>query len=406
MSLSTAVSSVINRLLSVGADPADPANLRQRKLLMVGLILGSIPTYSFVALFFVAQGVLLLAAISAFAVFVLVGLLVSLHLRPALFSINVYILCLLNNLVMMSLALALGGLITGSAIIIWGLIIPVMALVLLGPRAGKFWLGVSFIVVIAVAMSSNWVPARYMLVIPNLNAFLASQLIVVGAFLFLTLIYFIRQRDEFQRKSDDLLRNILPDEIAERLKDSSASIAEHFDHASVLFADVVSFTPMSAQMSPAELVAMLNDVFSEFDQLVERHGLEKIKTIGDCYMVAAGVPLPRADHAQALTQLALDMQALVASRDFQGHPLRFRIGLNSGPLIAGVIGRRKFIYDLWGDAVNTASRMESHATGGAIQITEATYELIKDDFVCEAQGTLNVKGKGEMKVWYVLNKKA
>lgn len=364
------------------------------------------PAYGFVTLFFIAQGVLLLAAISAFAVFVLMGLLVSLHLRPALYSIYVHIFSLLNDLVMTSLTLALGGLITGSAIIIWGLIIPVMALVLLGPRAGKFWLGVSFILVIAVAMSADWMPARYMLAIPNLDAFLASQLIVVGAFLFFTLIYFIRQRDEFQRKSDDLLRNILPDEIAERLKDSSASIAEQFDHASILFADVVSFTPMSAQMSPAELVAMLNDVFSEFDQLVERHGLEKIKTIGDCYMVAAGVPLPRADHAQTLTQLALDMQALVGSRDFQGHPLRFRIGLNSGPLIAGVIGRRKFIYDLWGDAVNTASRMESHGTGGAIQITEATYELIKDDFVCEAQGTLNIKGKGEMKVWYVLSKKA
>ena len=151
---------------------------------------------------------------------------------------------------------------------------------------------------------------------------------------------------------------------------------------------------MSSQMSPTELVTLLNEVFSAFDQLVERHGVEKIKTIGDCYMVAAGVPQPRSDHARALTQLALEMQALVASRDFQGHPLRFRIGLNSGPLVAGVIGRRKFIYDLWGDAVNTASR------------TEATHELIKDNFICEPHGTISVKGKGEMKVWYVLDKKA
>jgi adenylate cyclase len=140
--------------------------------------------------------------------------------------------------------------------------------------------------------------------------------------------------------------------------------------------------------------------------LVEKYGLEKIKTIGDCYMVAAGVPRLRSDHAHILTRLALDIRDYVSQHEFRGKRLTFRIGLNSGPVIAGVIGHKKFIYDLWGDAVNTASRMESHGTGGFIQITEATYELIKDDFICEPRGIVNVKGKGDMNVWYVLNSKA
>jgi guanylate cyclase len=159
---------------------------------------------------------------------------------------------------------------------------------------------------------------------------------------------------------------------------------------------------MSAQMTAVELVELLNEVFTHFDELVEKYDLEKIKTIGDCYMVAAGVPRPRPDHAQVLTHLALEMQTYVAQRQFRGRQLAFRIGINSGPVVAGVIGRKKFIYDLWGDAVNTASRMESHGSGGLTQITQATYELIKDDFTCEPRGTVNVKGKGEMEVWHVV----
>ena len=139
--------------------------------------------------------------------------------------------------------------------------------------------------------------------------------------------------------------------------------------------------------------------------LAEKYGVEKIKTVGDCYMVAAGVSRARSDHAQALTRMGLEMQAQVAAREFHGRRLRFRIGLNSGPVVAGVIGRKKFSYDLWGDAVNTASRMESHGMGGTIQITRATYDLIKDEFVCEPRGTVNVKGKGEMEIWHVTSSK-
>jgi class 3 adenylate cyclase len=207
-----------------------------------------------------------------------------------------------------------------------------------------------------------------------------------------------------RQKSEQLLLNILPAEIAEILKGENRVIADYHAETSILFADLVNFTPMSAQMTPIELVELLDEVFSYFDVLVAKYGLEKIKTIGDCYMVAAGVPRYRPDHAYVLTCLALEIHEYVSRQEIRGKHLSFRIGINSGPLVAGVIGRSKSIYDLWGDTVNTASRMESHGVSGSIQITEATYQLIKDDFTCEPQGVINVKGKGEMKVWYVLPK--
>jgi guanylate cyclase len=158
-------------------------------------------------------------------------------------------------------------------------------------------------------------------------------------------------------------------------------------------------------MTPLQLVDLLNAVFQCFDTLVDKYGLEKIKTIGDCYMVAAGVPRARIDHATAIVDLALDMQAAIAAHAFCQRHLRFRIGINSGPVVAGVIGHRKFIYDLWGEAVNLASRMESHGTPGAIQITRATYDLIKDDFVCEPRPSVHVKGAGEAEVWHVTGRR-
>jgi guanylate cyclase len=148
---------------------------------------------------------------------------------------------------------------------------------------------------------------------------------------------------------------------------------------------------------------MLDRLFTYFDTLVERYGLEKIKTIGDCYMVAAGVPSPRADHARALALMALDMLEAMRSNGAVGYlGLELRVGINSGPVVAGVIGRKRFLYDLWGDAVNTASRMESHGTPGRIQITRATYELLRDDFECEPRGTVAIKGKGDMETWYLV----
>jgi len=235
--------------------------------------------------------------------------------------------------------------------------------------------------------------------------FFVLNLGAVIAIVFGLLYYFVKQRNFFQERSELLLLNVLPKEIAETLKTEQRTIAGHYDAVSILFADVVEFTPMAAAITPLHLVSLLNEVFQCFDSLVEKHDLEKIKTIGDCYMAAAGVPRERSDHAKALVQLALEIRDAAASQDFGGRRLAFRIGINSGPVVAGVIGKKKFIYDLWGDAVNIASRMESHGQGGAIQITRSTYELIKDEFECEAKGMIPVKGADRMEVWHVVGPK-
>jgi adenylate cyclase len=199
------------------------------------------------------------------------------------------------------------------------------------------------------------------------------------------------------------LLNVLPGEIAARLKQSPVAIADRFADASVLFADIVNFTPLSERMSPERVVQLLNQVFSEFDHLAERYGLEKIKTIGDAYMVAGGLPIPKADHVRDIAEMALAMQATVRRlRHPDGTTLQLRIGCHCGGAVAGVIGVKKFAYDLWGDMVNTASRMESHGVPGRIQVTEPIYERLKELYEFETRGEIEIKGKGKMRVYFLV----
>jgi len=209
-----------------------------------------------------------------------------------------------------------------------------------------------------------------------------------------------------QEKSERLLLNILPHPIAQRLKQDQHAIAERFDDVSIMFADIVDFTGLSAQISPTRLVCQLNEIFSAFDQLALAHGLEKIKTIGDAYMVAGGLPTPRPDHPQAIAEMALDMQRKITQfkRD-DGKPFHLRIGINTGPVVAGVIGLKKFAYDLWGDAVNVASRMESHGSVGGIQVTAATYDRLKSQFLFKERAAIDVKGKGKMNTYWLIGRK-
>jgi adenylate cyclase len=207
---------------------------------------------------------------------------------------------------------------------------------------------------------------------------------------------------EEQQLSERLLLNILPAPIASRLKQGEKAIADDYAQVTVLFADIVNFTAISAHMTPACLIEMLNKTFSVFDQLAENRGLEKIKTIGDGYMVVGGLPQPRPDHAEAIADMALEMQRVIATQtDDTGHPLSLRIGIATGPVVAGVIGSAKFSYDVWGDTVNTASRIETHGCTGRIQVTTAVYEHLRDKYQFEARGVIQVKNKGEMTTYFL-----
>ena len=215
----------------------------------------------------------------------------------------------------------------------------------------------------------------------------------------------MRELDEERELSEQLLLNVLPRSIADRLKREKGIIADRFSEATVLFADIANFTAISSRMAPEEVVAWLNDVFSSLDHLAERHRLEKIKTIGDCYMAVSGLPTPRPDHAEAAAELALALRDEMANRVApDGGPMRMRIGVHSGPVVAGVIGTRKFAYDLWGDTVNTASRMESHGVEGVIQVTEATYQRLRHRYEFEERGAVEIKGKGVMETYLLTGK--
>lgn len=209
-----------------------------------------------------------------------------------------------------------------------------------------------------------------------------------------------------KQRSESLLFSILPQKIAKRLTQNRGTIAQEYPIASILFADIANFTPLSEKLTPTELITLLNELFSEFDRLVEHHGVEKIKTIGDCYMVASGVPNPRIDHAQAIASLAIDLVRYINNfAQKYRYPINLRIGIHSGGVVAGVIGQQKLMYDLWGDTVNTASRMESHGEVGKIQISRATYDLLGNEFICESQGEIDVKGKGKLETWHLIAKR-
>jgi class 3 adenylate cyclase len=211
--------------------------------------------------------------------------------------------------------------------------------------------------------------------------------------------------DVERQLSESLLLNVLPRRIAERLKgEPGLVIADRFDSATVLFSDIVGFTELSSRLAPDEIVRRLDTVFTRFDAIAEELGLEKIKTIGDAYMVAGGIPLKRNDHAEAVCDMALRMRDSLGALALE-EPVQVRIGVHTGPVIAGVIGKKKFIYDVWGDTVNTASRMESHGVPGAIQVSEATYEATKDLFEYECRGVISVKGKGDMKTYLLRDRR-
>jgi adenylate cyclase len=404
--LTARLSAILEWFVAVGADPADSEDLRLRKGLLLLVSVAVLPVSLVWGTLYMWAGSPI--AFAPYVYFVVSVLAILFFVRTHNFALFLLIEQLDILLAPTLSAIPLGGFAASGGVGLWAILAPMSALVFSDVRSGIRWF-VAFLVVFFTAgvigglVTTETLPPWFNSLMVGLNIAMSSVIV------FTLLGYFVRQRQEAlaalrveQEKAEDLLLNVLPSSIAERLKAQPQTIADQVSSATILFADVVDFTPFSQRHPAAEVVGTLDELFSRFDDLAERHGLEKIKTIGDCYMVAAGVPSPRPDHATAIAQMALEMLNAVRADDEVGRlGLELRIGINSGPVIAGVIGRKRFLYDLWGDAVNTASRMESHGTPGDIQITGATYELIKDEFECRRRGMVEVKGKGEMETWYL-----
>ena len=395
-------------LSRIGADARDDEELRQKKALLVLLAVLILPVS-------VVWGSLYLALGS------LVGIVPYVYFAVSLGSLVIFartrrfqplLTTQLLDILLTTTAgqMLVGGFLPSGGVGLWGILAPLGALVFLAVRQAVRWFCAFVVVFVLTGIAGEVLFSDADLPVWFISTMLALNVIGTAAVAFTLLASFAHQRNVAltalqaeQEKSEALLVNILPRSIAERLKASAHTIADDFDAASILFADVVGFTPLAQRLPPAEMVGILDGLFSRFDVLVERHGLEKVKTIGDCYMAAAGVPNPVPDHARKAALLALAMRDELVTSAAGGQPgLELRIGINSGPVVAGVIGTKRFLYDLWGDAVNTASRMETHGTPGEIQITGATYELLKDEFVCRRRGTIDVKGKGPMETWYLL----
>jgi class 3 adenylate cyclase len=354
------------------------------------------------AIVFFAAGLAALGAILAvYAILTLILTMVPLlRARWAIFAVAAFgITGIVTNVLLHFVA---GGFEAGVWFLVWIVILP-LSVYLSGARREGVVVLVVALVTLAVALLvesrltvtqpiPGWLQLSY-------NGFVLFTGVIL---LFTWGVYLFQQLDSARARADALLLNILPGPIAARLKRSSTTIADGYDEVTVLFADIVNFTTLSADADPVDVVAFLNALFSDFDELAIRHGLEKIKTIGDAYMVAGGLPTPRPDHCEAVVAFGLDMLAACRQRTaWHGEPVHLRVGINTGPVVAGVIGRHKFIYDLWGDAVNTASRMESNGVQDVIQVTAAVRDKLAGKYEFEARPPIYIKGKGEM-VTYLL----
>ncbi|MGH3136750.1 MAG: adenylate/guanylate cyclase domain-containing protein [Gaiellaceae bacterium] len=393
-----------DRAVGVGFDPHDSLDVRSRKRLLVGVALMVLPAGVIWGALYWGLGERGAALLPwAYTLASVIALVAFARNRSLRFLRTTELALILVTPAL--LVIALGGLAPSSGVILWSLLAPLGAIVFDSPRRAWAWF-IAFLALIAVTIPLARVIRPDAAEMPDdaVLAFAALNIAAVSLVAFTLLVTFARQREAAQLRVETLLTNILPDEIARRLQAEPQAIADHFDAVSILFADVVDFTPMSGRLDAREVVDVLDRLFTSFDEVADRHGVEKIKTIGDCYMVAAGVPIPRDDHAHALVRVALEMRKC-AHDCFPAEgevDLQLRIGISSGPVVAGVIGKRRFLYDLWGDTVNMASRMESHGVPDTIQITRATWELVRDDFATEPLGLVDVKGKGMVETWQLL----
>jgi guanylate cyclase len=387
------------RLRTTIAD--DDTYIRQLLISYVPAIFTTLFGMLWTLLFFAAGLPVLGRILAAYSLVCLLATVLAMT-RPRFGPVAIVSLALAGIVSNLLAHLVVGGFDSGIWFLLWVVILP-LSVYLSGARRQGVAVLAAALLAIAVAIL---IDARLgaPLTIPNWLRLGYNGFVLVAAVMivFLWGVAVIQQLDAARRRADALLLNILPAPIADRLKRNPTTIANSYDEVTVLFADIVNFTGMSAQADAADVVNFLNGIFSQFDDLAAQHGLEKIKTIGDAYMVAGGLPTPRPDHCQAVIAFGLDiLQVLKGCKAWHGQPVQMRIGVNTGPVVAGVIGRRKFIYDLWGDTVNTASRMESNGLVDVIQVTEAVRNKLAGQYTFEERPPMTIKGKGEM-VTYVL----
>ncbi len=415
---------ILARLRNGGILPTDSSETRLQKSLLV-FATGLISFASMLWLFIYGQ---LGASFSSTIPFIFQLLLVgnlAVYLKTANFE--QFRLTQLSLILFMPFAAqwSIGSFITASGISLWGLLAPVGAVLVIGARSSVAWF-IAYIFLTALSGVFDYLLADAMAAEPKqipmqtTAFFFALNFIAVSTLVYLLIHYATREKQKIQRQLEDaharlqveqerserLLLNILPGPIAERLKNSDQTIADGFADVSVMFVDIVNFTKVAEGLNPQQVFSMLNRVFSSFDELAEKHGLEKIKTIGDAYMVAGGLNNQGSEYSDALVDLALEMRDLL-HKDFRVNRmhLEVRIGIGTGPVVAGVVGKKKFIYDLWGDTVNLASRITSEGVPGMVQVDEATHRRLNQRFDFYEPQTVYLKGKGNTIVYRVIGRK-
>lgn len=301
---------------------------------------------------------------------------------------------------------SLGGFVASGAVILWALLAPVGALLFAGVNASIRWFVAYAMLIVLSSLIDVRLGGDATEVAPVVTAtFFAMNVTAVSAVMFLLLRYYVGESRKANERSERLIDNMLPRAIARRLKSGESIIADRFNEVTIVFGDIVGFTPISEQLTPEQVVVTMNDLYTAFDDMAAQFGLEKLRTMGDSYVVAAGLPDPRSDHALAGAEMALRMLDELDEHRIEGvGPLQMRIGIHSGSVVAGVIGTAKLTYDMWGDSVNVASRMESHGSPGRIHVSEPVYRALHDRYLFEPRGILDIKGKGEMATYFLIGR--
>jgi adenylate cyclase len=396
----------IGALLQLGSRPTDSRNdrLAKQALVMIAVLI-TVLAIAYVVTY-LALGLPQSAAVPfTYQVVSVVSLVIFARTGSLPFLRLVQLIAML--FLPFALQWSLGGFVNSSAVMVWAFVAPIAALALYPPRVAVWffagYLGLTILsAVVDPALAAHepyladWL--RLFFFMFNIGA--------LSTVTYIVLQYFVASRARAQAQAEQVLHNVLPEVIADRLRAGEQRIADDFPLVTVLFADVAGFTPFARRAGAERVIATLDDLFTRFDELAERHGLEKIKTIGDAYMAVGGAPTPNRDHAAAAADTALEMlDAVKATSADIGEELNLRIGLHSGRAMAGVIGRNRFAYDLWGDAVNVASRMETHGAIGRIHVSEMVEQELRGRYRFEARGPIDVKGLGEMRTFFLLGKR-